>query len=213
MSHDTTCSALRILLVDDHAMVRTGVAAMLGSEEEFVVVGEAGTALAAIALIRELRPDIALVDVRIGKDCGIDLVNGISREFPEIHVIMLTSSDSGRDIRDALKAGASGYLLKNVGPCELHTALRQVVAGDQYLQEEIKPFLAEALEELPLTLMETEILSSLARGLTNLEIASIIGRSGDTVKAYLKGIFRKIGAANRAEAATIAVARRLTERR
>ena len=169
-----------------------------------MVVGMAGNHSEAMARFKELQPDVSLVDVRLGEDSGIQLVREMRGSHPDARILMLSSSDLGGDIRDALEAGAAGYLLKNAGPGEFFSAIRLVAEEGRYLPGELKPMLAEALAEEPLTPAETEVLRALTRGLSNHDIAQVIGRSHDTVKAHLKDVFRKIGAGNRAEAVTIA---------
>jgi DNA-binding NarL/FixJ family response regulator len=202
---------IRVLLVDDHPVARAGVAAMLRSELDFHVVGEAGNETAALEAFRAMHPDIALVDVRLGDASGIDLVKALRTVDADARAVMLSSSDVGDDVRDAMDAGARGYLIKTAPAEAFYQALRAVHAGEIFLPAELGPALAEAREEAPLTSAERSVLTGLTRGLSNHDIARLIGRSDETVKLHLKSIFRKIGAANRTEAAMIATRRHLTE--
>lgn len=202
---------IKIMLVDDHTLVRMGLAAVLTTEREFRVVAQAEDAAEALAKFREHRPDVTLMDLRMPGGSGLEAMRAIHAETVEARVIMLTTSDTEDDIARALDAGARGYLLKNARRAELVAAIRRVHAGGTYLPDEIARRLEAAREAPQITERDREILSALARGLTNREIAIVIGRSEDTVKANLKALFTKLGVADRAEAVAVAMQRGLIE--
>jgi DNA-binding NarL/FixJ family response regulator len=200
---------IRVLLADDHPVVRAGLASVLSEQRDFQLVGEAGDGERAVALACEQRPDVVLMDLRMPRMDGLTAIMHITRELPNVRILALSTYDGDADIRRALEAGARGYLLKDMLPTQLVSAVRAVHAGERVLP----PLLAERLLahsfEAVLTERELEVLALVARGLGNKEIARNIGRSSETVKAHLKSIVTKLSVANRTEAVTVALARGL----
>ncbi len=201
--------AIRILTIDDHPLIRSGIASMLEVEPDLEVVGEAADALSGIEQFRRLLPDIALVDLQMPGIGGIEVVRRLRAEFAQARVVILTTYRGDANARDALAAGAQGYLLKSSLRGELIAALRKVAQGKRCLSAEVSQELAEHIGEEPLTLRELSILAALARGWENKRIANGLGISAETVKSHLARIFEKVGARNRTEAIHIAVRRGL----
>jgi DNA-binding NarL/FixJ family response regulator len=200
---------IRVLLADDHPVVRAGLASVLSEQSDFQLVGEAGDGERAVALAREQRPDVVLMDLRMPHMDGIAAIAQITRELPGVRVLALSTYDGDADIRRALEAGARGYLLKDMLLTHLVSAVRAVHAGERVLPALLAERLLAHSFEPVLTERELEVLALVARGLGNKEIARNIGRSSETVKAHLKSIVTKLGVANRTEAVTVALARGL----
>lgn len=200
---------IRLLLVDDHAVVRSGLAMLIGLEEDFAVVGEADDAEQAVARFRRHRPDVTLMDVRMPGADGIEALGRIRAEFPEARVVMLTTYDLDEDVFRALDAGAVGYLLKTVQHAELFTAVRRVHAGERCVPEALEARLADRGVRSQLTPRESETLELLARGFTNREIGTALGVSERTAKAHVEAILAKLESADRAEAVDAAYKRGL----
>lgn len=213
--------SIRLLLADDHALFRRGVRRILDEQPDMQVVGEAENGLQAVELAESLRPDVVLLDVRMPELDGVAACREIQSRCPDARMLILTVSDEDEDLFGAIKAGARGYLLKNVGEQELLDAVRRVAAGEAV----ISPALAgRVLDELAgrtggaqpspqaLTGREQEILSLAATGLTNQEIAERLHLSVHTVKTHLRHVLDKLHARNRAEAAALAARRGLVRR-
>jgi DNA-binding NarL/FixJ family response regulator len=200
---------IRVLLADDHPVVRAGLASVLSEQSDFELVGEAGDGEGAVALARERRPDVVLMDLRMPRMDGIAAIARITRDLPEVRILALSTYDGDADIRRALEAGARGYLLKDMLLTQLVSAVRAVHAGDRVLPSLLAERLLGHSFEPELTERELEVLALVARGLGNKEIARKISRSSETVKAHLKSIVTKLGVANRTEAVTVALARGL----
>ena len=200
---------LRILTVDDHPLIRQGIAAMLEVEADMHLVGEAGDASEGIALFRQLLPDVALGDLQMPGMGGIEMTRRLRDEFPGARVVILTTYRGDANAREALAAGASGYLLKSSLRGELIDALRRVAQGKRCLSAEISEEIAQHLGEEALTSRELSILSALAQGWENKRIANSLGISAETVKSHVARILEKIGAHNRTEAIHIALRRGL----
>ena len=209
---------IRVFLLDDHEVVRRGIAAALEAEEDLVVVGEASTASEAIAGIREHGPDVAVLDVRLGEGehNGIDVCRQITTEFPDVHVLILTSFDSDRAIVDAGLAGAAGFILKQIRSTELVEAIRGVAAGRQYLDDAEVRLASRRLRDSEegrlddLTAQERRIFDLIGEGITNRQIAQEMYLAEKTVKNYVSNLLAKLGMARRTEAAALAA--RLVER-
>ncbi|UQY87823.1 response regulator transcription factor [Stenotrophomonas rhizophila] len=200
---------LRILTIDDHPLIRQGIASMLEVEPGLELVGEAADALDGIEQYRRLRPDIALVDLQMPGVDGIELTRRLRAEFPQARVVILTTYRGDANARDALAAGACGYLLKSSLRRELVDALHRVAQGKRCLSAEISEEIAQHIGEEPLTAREQSILAALAQGWENKRIANDLGISSETVKSHLARIFEKIGARTRTEAIHIALRRGL----
>jgi len=202
-------AAIRVLIADDHPVVRAGLVAVLSQEKDIEVVGEASNGERAIALSRERLPDVVLMDLRMPEVDGIKATEVIAHEQPQIRILALTSYDGDADVRRALKAGARGYLLKDMLLTNLVAAVREVHRGQRVIPTSIAERLAEFPFEPDLSDRELEVLGLIARGLGNKAIAAAIGRSDETIKVHVKSIFAKLGVHDRTEAVTAALARGL----
>jgi DNA-binding NarL/FixJ family response regulator len=181
----------------------------LSGESDFQLVGEAGDGERAVALAREQRPDVVLMDLRMPHTDGIVAIAEITRDLPNVRVLALSTYDGDADIRRALEAGARGYLLKDMLLTQLVSAVRAVHAGERVLPSPLAERVLAHSFEPELTERELQVLTLVARGLGNKTIACEIGRSNETVKAHLKSIVTKLGVANRTEAVTVALTRGL----
>ncbi len=198
---------IRVLSIDDHPLVREGVAALINDQTDMKIVGQASTGRAGVKLYQELQPDIALMDVRLPDMSGIDAMITIRSEFPDARVIIVTSSEGDVEMQRALEGGARGYMLKSMPPAELLDAIRRVHAGKKAIPPEIASQLAIHLSDEVLTTREVEILQQVAEGNRNRDIAERLFISEGTVKVHIKHIMEKLGANDRTQAITIAVRR------
>ncbi|MCX4824009.1 response regulator transcription factor [Streptomyces sp. NBC_01142] len=202
---------VRILLCDDHAVVRAGLLALLGSEGDIEVVGEAGSGEEAVAMAGKLKPDVVLMDLQLG--AGIDGVEATRRiATPEVHVLVLTTYDTDADITRAIEAGATGYLLKAERPEELFSAIHAAAQGRTALSPPVASRVMDRMRGTgrpALTEREQDILGQLARGLGNREIARALFISEATVKTHLGRIYTKLGVDTRAGAVAVAKEQRL----
>jgi len=200
---------IRLLLVDDHFVVRSGLAMLLAQQDDFTVVGEADDADQAVARFRKHRPDVTLMDVRMPGADGIEALQRIRAEFPDARVVMLTTYDLDEDVFRALDAGAVGYLLKSVQHAELFAAVRGVHAGQRCVPQSLDARRKQGAPHSRLSPRETETLDFLARGYTNREIGVALGVTERTAKAHVQAILAKLEAADRAEAVDAAYRRGL----
>lgn len=204
----TVNTLIRVLLVDDHLVVRMGLSAVLKSSERLEIVGEAEDVSGAIERFRELRPDVVLMDLRLPGGGGIEALKSIRGEFPGARVVMFTTYDFEEDIHRALQAGAVGYLLKNISSEELAAAL--VSAHDRgtvELSPEVSARLAERDGMVELTSREQEVLGLVVKGLTNKDIARVLGFTPRTAKAHVTNLLVKLGVSDRTEATAVALQR------
>ena len=209
---------IRVFLLDDHEVVRRGIAAALEAESDLTVVGEAGTADEAIAGIRDQLPDVAVLDVRLGEGehNGIEVCREIITEFPDVKVLILTSFDSDRALVDAGLAGASGFILKQIRSNELVDAIRGVAEGRRYLDDAEVRLASRRLRDSEggrledLTAQERRIFDLIGEGYTNRQIAQEMYLAEKTVKNYVSNLLAKLGMSRRTEAAALAA--RLVER-
>lgn len=208
-------TAVRILVVDDHEVVRMGLVNLLASRDDFVVAGQAGTAEAAVEAVASTRPDVVLMDVRLPGRSGIEACRDIVRRWPATRVIMLTSYADDTLVAEAIEAGASGYLLKRVAAAELLSAIEAVARGGASLDPSVARSVVDRLRHAEqsrvmadfgdLTRRELQVLALVAEGRTNSEIAATLFLSEKTVAHHITAIFEKVGVSNRVEAATYAV--------
>lgn len=206
---DVAGTAAAVLLADDHAIFRKGLAALIGDGPEFRIVAEAADGHAALTLYRQHRPDLLVLDLRMPKMEGAEVVRRVRAEFPDARIVILTTFDTDEDIERALKAGAKAYLLKDVAEGELLACLRAVLAGRTYVPPAVAAKLAERLTMLKLTVREQSVLQLLAEGLPNKTIADRLRISDATVKVHLTNLFQKLGVSSRTEAVAVAVRRGL----
>jgi len=198
---------IRILTVDDHSLLRDGIAALVSTQPDMQVVAEASTGGEAIELFRKLRPDVTLMDVQMPEIDGIEALIAIRNEFPDARVIVLTTYKGDVQATRALKAGAQAYLLKSLLRQELLTTIRDVHGGRKRIGQEVAEQLADHLGEDALTPREVDVLRLVADGNSNKLIASRLTVSEDTVKGHVKNILSKLGANDRTHAVTIAIKR------
>jgi DNA-binding NarL/FixJ family response regulator len=196
-----------VLTVDDHRVVRAGLAAFLATEPGLGVAGEARDGREALAQYAALRPDVVLMDLRMPGMDGVAATRAIRAADPQARVVVLTMYEGDVDIHRALAAGATGYLLKDVPAAELVQAIRNAAAGRRALPAAVARALADFTPRADLTAREVEVLRLVAKGLQNSEVARLIGRTTGTVKVHLKHIFQKLGTEDRTGAVTVALQR------
>jgi DNA-binding NarL/FixJ family response regulator len=202
-----TADTIRILTADDHPMLRGGIAAVLGTQSDMVLVGEADNGVEAIDLHRRLRPDVTLMDLQMPGLNGVDAIIAIRRETPGARIIVLTTYAGDAQALRSMKAGAAGYLLKNSLHTELLTTIRTVHSGGRYLPPALAQELALHAIDDPLTRREIEILRLVAAGQANRQIGAALALTEGTVKAYLKSVFAKLDVTDRTHAVTTAARR------
>lgn len=198
---------IRVLSIDDHPLVREGLAALINAQTDMCVVGQGATGHEAIKLFGELQPDVALMDLRLPDLSGIDAMITILSSSPQAKVIMVTSSEGDVEMERALAGGAKGYILKSMPPREVLDAIRKVHAGKKAIPPEIAAQLADHMSDEALTAREIEVLQQVAEGNRNRDIADRLFISEGTVKVHIQHIMDKLGASDRTQAITIAVRR------
>jgi DNA-binding NarL/FixJ family response regulator len=198
---------IRILSIDDHPLVREGIAVIIDSQSDMKIIGQTSTAGEGVRQFREHRPDVTLMDLRLPDLSGIEAIIAIRAEFPDARIIVLTMFEGDVEIQRALEAGARGYLLKSTPPAELVRVIRQVHAGKKRLPPEVAAQLSEYMGEDSLTPREIEVLQQVSGGNRNRDIGEYLGISEDTVKVHLRRIMDKLRARDRTQAVAIAVRR------
>ena len=203
--------AIRILTVDDHPVLREGIAAVLASEQDMILVAEASNGREAVEQFRTHQPDVTLMDVQMPEINGIDAIVKIREEFPAARIIVLTTYTGDAQAARAFKAGAFGYLLKNMVRKELIDTIRTVHSGKKRIPPEIAVEMAQHHTDDALTEREIEVLREVAAGNANKMVAQLLNISEETVKAHMRSILSKLGANDRTHAVTIAVKRGIIE--
>ena len=203
----TTDAPIRVLCVDDHPLVRKGIASILANESDMRLVAEAGDGREAVELFRQHQPDVTLMDLRMPGMDGIEATRLIRRDFPDARIIALTSYDGDQDIYRALEAGVRGYMLKEMVHTDVLRAIRTVHAGKRLMPPEVAERLSEYFPQVALTPREVEVLTFVAHGLANKEIAEKLGTASGTIKMHIQNILGKLNAADRTHAVTIAIQR------
>ena len=198
---------LGILCVDDHPLVRKGIAAILANETDMKLVAEAGSGRDAVDAFRQFRPDVTLMDLRMPGMDGIEATKQIRQIDPEAKIIALTSYDGDQEIYRALEAGVRGYILKESAHSEIVRAIRVVHSGKRLMPPEVAERLSEHFPQVALTPREIEVLQHVAKGFGNKEIGVRLGTAAGTVKMHLQNILSKLGASDRTHAVTLAIRR------
>lgn len=203
----TATDTIQIMIVDDHAIVRQGLAALLNTVPGFSVVAEGADGDEAVALYRQHQPDVTLMDLRLPKRNGVDAIARIREEFPRARIIVLTTFDGDEDIYRAMQAGARGYLLKGMDLAELTEAVRTVHAGKSRIPSRVAEKLAERMSGATLTARELEVLQLIVAGKSNKDIGNALFISEATVKTHVNSLLSKLGVEDRTQAATTALQR------
>ena len=198
---------IRIMLVEDHQVVRQGLVALLSSIDEVEVVGSVGDGVEAVAMFRTLKPDVTLMDLQLPKMGGVEAIKQIRAEFPEARVVVLTTYDGDEDIFRALQAGAKGYMLKGMPFDELLKTIQAVHAGKSRITSPVAEKLAERVSGQQLTARELNVLERIVAGRANKEIAADLFISEATVKTHVNSLLGKLGVVDRTQAATVALQR------
>lgn len=200
---------IRILIADDHKIVRMGLAALLATEKDLQLVGEAENGIEAVRLAAGLKPDIVIMDIMMPKKDGLEATQEALSASPDTKVLLLTSYGTSNAVAQAINAGASGALMKTADDAQIVSVIRRLAAGEKYVSPEIKKSISETPTIPILSPRQTEVLKQLTLGLTNKEIASALGIRKDGVEDHINIIFSKLGASNRAEAVAIALRKHL----
>jgi DNA-binding NarL/FixJ family response regulator len=198
---------IRVLCVDDHPLVRKGIASILANEADMELVGEANNGREAVEMFKQFKPDVVLMDLRMPELDGTSATRLIRQEVPEAKIIALTSYDGDQDIYRALEAGVRGYILKEMVHTEVVRAIRTVHSGKRLMPQEVAERLSEYFPQVALTPREVEVLGLVAKGMANKEIAAKLGTASGTVKMHIQNILAKLGASDRTHAVTIAMER------
>ncbi|HUR35610.1 MAG TPA: response regulator transcription factor [Vicinamibacterales bacterium] len=206
-------TAIRVLCVEDHRIVREGLALIINQEPDMKVVGSCATVDEAIELYRTVRPDVTLMDLRLGSASGVDAIKAIRKENPDARIIVLTMYEGDEDIFRAHQAGASTYLLKDTLSSDLVRVVREVHAGQRPVLPEVQARLAERASMPTLTSREVEVLQLISQGLRNKEVGAMLGITEGTVQIHVKNIFAKLSVNDRTGAVQVAVRRGLIHMR
>ena len=200
---------IRILIADDHAIVRMGLATLLGAQDGFEVVGEASNGEQAVTRALKLRPDVVVMDLVMPKKDGVAATTELHEQLPTAKCLILTSFGTAEELQAALHAGAAGILLKSTANSKLVATIRKIAAGKTVIADDVEQLLAEEQPTPDLSPRQREILESITRGLSNAQIALQLDISAESVKTHIEKLFAKLGAATRAEAVAIALRKHL----
>lgn len=206
MSQSTT---IRVLIVDDHAIIRNGLATIINSDPEMTVIAQAEDGQQAIDLYREHQPDVTLMDLRMPKMGGVEAIGAICAEFKQARITVLTTYDGDEDIYRGLQAGAQGYLLKDARPNELLNAIRAIHNGQKYIAPEVGAKLLQRMSNPELSGRELEVLRLMAQGMSNQEIGTALSIGESTVKSHVNRILSKLGVSDRTQAVITAIKRQI----
>ena len=198
---------IRVLLVDDHSIVRQGLATIINRDPDMTVIAQAEDGQQAIDLFREHQPDVTLMDLRMPHVGGVAAITAICAEFKSARIMVLTTYDSDEDIYRGLQAGAKGYLLKETKPKELLNAIRNIHSGQQYIPPEVGAKLVQRMSNPELSERELEVLRLMAQGMSNLDIATALSIGESTVKSHVNRILSKLGVNDRTQAVIVAIKR------
>lgn len=201
---------IRILIADDHPVVRSGLAMIIQYAQGIETIAEASTGIEAVQLFRQHQPDVVLMDLKMPEMGGVDAIATIRQEFPNARIIVLTTYDGDEDIYRGLSAGARGYLLKNVTRQDLVCAIQRVHAGQKYIPPDVGARLAERMNSPQLTERERQVLLLMTEGKSNQEIATALTISEGTIKFHVNGILRKLEVSDRTQAVLVALKRGIT---
>ena len=204
-----TKETIRVLIVEDHNVVRQGLVALINLADGIQVVGEAADGVEAIAQFRKHQPDVTMIDLRLPKMGGVDVIQRVRSESPNARFVVLTTYDGDEDIYRALKSGAKAYLLKGMTSEELITTIREVAVGKSHIPAAIAERLAERMGTEDLTPREADVLEQIVHGKSNKEIATELDISEATVKTHINSLLSKLGVTDRTQAATAAIRRGL----
>ena len=205
MSDQST--TIRVLIVDDHSIVRQGLATIINRDPEMTVIAQAEDGQQAIACFGKHQPDVTLMDLRMPQMGGVEAITAICAQFKSARIIVLTTYDSDEDIYRGLQAGAKGYLLKDAKPNELLNAIRMINRGQQYIPPEVGAKLAQRMSNPELSHRELEVLRLMGQGMSNSDIATALTIGESTVKSHVNRILSKLGVSDRTQAVIIAVKR------
>jgi two-component system, NarL family, response regulator len=200
-------TTIRVLIVDDHSIVRQGLATIINRDPEMTVIAQAEDGQQAIDYFREYQPDVTLMDLRMPQLSGVEAITAICAEFKSARIVVLTTYDSDEDIYSGLQAGAKGYLLKDAKPNELLNAIRTVHRRQQYIPLEVGAKLVQRMRNPELSERELEVLRLMAQGMSNLDIATALTIGESTVKSHVNRILSKLGVNDRTQAVIVAVKR------
>ncbi|HEY9605474.1 MAG TPA: response regulator transcription factor [Allocoleopsis sp.] len=198
---------IRVLIADDHAIVRRGLATIINHDSEMTVIAQAEDGQQAIELYRKHQPDITLMDLRMPRMGGVEAITTICAEFKQARIAVLTTYDGDEDIYRGLQAGARGYLLKDTKPNELLNAIRAIHSGEKYIPPVVGAKLLERMSNPELSERELEVLRLLAKGMSNQEIGTALSISESTIKSHVNHVLNKLGVSDRTQAVIIAVKR------
>lgn len=200
-------TAIRVLIVDDHSIVRQGLAAIIENEPDMTVAGQAGNGQDAIDQYQQLQPDVTLMDLRMPQLNGVDATIAICANFAHARIMVLTTYDGDEDIYRGLRAGAKGYLLKDAEPEALLNAIRIIHSGQQYIPQDVAAKLVQRMNNPELSDREIEVVHLMARGLSNHDIGTALSIAESTVKFHINRILSKLGVSDRTQAVVVALKR------